>query len=91
MQAESGALKTSLTRAAVLALWGSRFTAARADGAAGIKWTASYKGLELGGYNYRDVLLPIDDYKPDMIPPATLPGFCKTIPRARHTHEQQST
>jgi hypothetical protein len=67
LQAESGVLKTSLTRAGVLALWGSRFTAVRGAGAPVSKWDATGAGLEYTAFYFRDAPLLIDDYKQGVI------------------------
>jgi hypothetical protein len=67
LQAESGALKTALTRAGVMALWGSRFTSPRGAGAAVSKWDATGAGLEYTAFYFRDAPLLIDDYKQGVI------------------------
>ena len=64
---QSGALKTALTRASVMALYGPKFTAERADGAPVPKWDSTGAGLGLLVFFYRDVPLLIDDYKQGMI------------------------
>ncbi|MCG8351212.1 MAG: DUF927 domain-containing protein [Chloroflexales bacterium] len=60
---ESGAQKTSLIRAGLLALFGPRFTAEGRDGAPAPKWDATPAGLEQLAFAYRDAPLLIDDYK----------------------------
>jgi transposase len=67
LAAESGALKTSLTRAGVLALWGAAFTAPRGAGSPVSKWDATGAGLEYTAFYYRDAPLLIDDYKQGVI------------------------
>lgn len=72
---QSGALKTALTRSAVLALYGPKFTAERADGAPVSKWDSTGPGLGLVVFFYRDVPILIDDYKQGMINPDQLKKF----------------
>jgi hypothetical protein len=59
---ESGILKTAFIRA-LLALYGPRFTAVRADGAPIAKWDSTVNSLELLSFTYRDVPFLIDDFK----------------------------
>lgn len=75
LHGQSGTLKTALTRAGVLALYGPRFTAERADGAALPKWDSTYNGLELLAFSYRDAPLLIDDYKQATAGRDALPRF----------------
>jgi hypothetical protein len=72
---QTGALKTSLTRAGVMALYGPGFTAERADGAPVPKWDATSVGLGLLVFYYRDMALLIDDYKAGMIHPEQFKRF----------------
>lgn len=60
---ESGSLKTSLVRAALLSLYGPSFTAVRDDGGAVAKWDSTANGLSALAFTYRDAPLLIDDYK----------------------------
>lgn len=66
---ETGSLKTAVVRAGVLALFGPRFTAERADAAPVIKWDSTAVALSLASFYYRDLPLIIDDYKTGMIAP----------------------
>jgi hypothetical protein len=72
---QTGALKTSLTRASVMALYGPGFTAERADGAPVPKWDATSVGLGYLVFYYRDCALLIDDYKAGMIHPEQFKRF----------------
>jgi len=72
---ETGALKTSLVRATVLALYGSHFTAVPGDGGPVPKWDSTANGLEALASSYRDCLVLIDDYKLATVKKDTLPRF----------------
>jgi hypothetical protein len=72
---QSGALKTALTRAGCMALYGPKFTAERADGEPVAKWDGTSVGLSLQAYYYRDIPLLIDDYKPGVIAPEVFKRF----------------
>jgi ribosomal protein S27AE len=66
---ETGSLKTALVRAACMALYGPKFTAEMADGAAIPKWDATSVGLGYLVFTYRDMPLTIDDFKLGVINP----------------------
>lgn len=89
---QSGALKTALTRAAVMALYGPGFTAERADGGPVPKWDATNVGLGLLVFWYRDMPLLIDDYKQGVIHPEQfkrfLHNYSESTGRTRATKTQ---
>jgi len=72
---ETGSMKTSVIRAGIMALYGPKYTAERADGAPVPKWDATSVGLGYLSFLYRDMPLLIDDYKMGMINP----NFFKTF------------
>lgn len=89
---QSGALKTALTRASVMALYGPSFTAERADGAPVPKWDATSTGLGFLVFYYRDMPLLIDDYKQGVIHPEQfkrfLHNYSESTGRTRATKHQ---
>lgn len=89
---QSGALKTALTRAGVMALYGPGFTAERADGGPVPKWDATNVGLGLLVFFYRDMPLLIDDYKQGVINPDQfkrfLHNYSESTGRTRGTKTQ---
>ena len=90
---ETGSFKTAIIRAGVLALFGPRFTAERADGAPIPKWDATSVGLGLTAFYYRDSALCIDDYKSGMISPEAfrrfLHAYSESTSRTRGTYQIQ--
>lgn|GEM_PF-2971390 len=90
---QSGALKTALIRAGVMALYGPSFTAERADGASVPKWDATSVGLGMLVFYYRDMPLLIDDYKQGVIHPDQfkrfLHNYSESTGRTRGTKTQQ--
>lgn len=90
---QSGALKTALTRASVMALYGPAFTAERADGAPVPKWDATSVGLGLLVFYYRDMPILIDDYKQGVIHPEQfkkfLHNYSESTGRTRGTKDQR--
>lgn len=90
---QSGALKTALTRAGVMALYGPAFTAERADGAPVPKWDATSVGLGLLVFYYRDMPILIDDYKQGVIHPEQfkkfLHNYSESTGRTRGTKDQR--
>ncbi|NJO81958.1 MAG: DUF927 domain-containing protein [Blastochloris sp.] len=92
LYAPSGSMKTTLTRATVMALYGPKFTAVRSDAAAVPKWDGTSTGLGYLVFYYRDMPLLLDDYKPGMIHPEQfkrfLHNYSESTGRTRATKHQ---